>query len=95
MAVAYILSVPIYDAVVRVSTESETKGKRKVLPAAAPTLVYNSITNSTPLIECSTTKGEISIELHHKRCPRSARQIVMLVASGSLNQGVAFWRVNK
>jgi hypothetical protein len=48
-----------------------------------------------PHFSCATSRGPMTITIHPDECPRSAVQLLKLLDSGFLSQGLAFWRVNK
>ena len=47
-----------------------------------------------PKVQCSTSRGNFTVELHPEICPRGAKQIATMVSTKFLSQGIAFWRVN-
>jgi len=48
-----------------------------------------------PVLRWRTTRGDFDVLVNASKCPRSARQLRRLVASGFLDQHLGFWRVNK
>mmetsp|Transcript_56012 Transcript_56012/g.96435 ORF Transcript_56012/g.96435 Transcript_56012/m.96435 type:complete len:302 (+) Transcript_56012:100-1005(+) len=80
----------------------------KYLDVSPQVLVNNSTSNEAfeslpvstvapplPILSCNTSKGVFSVLIHTELCPRSARQLVLMLELGFLNQGISFWRVNK